>query len=410
VSIWKKVKLPLIILVIGSAVMFSIMASKPTPTPNEESLAEPPKTRVSVLSATKEQVTLSASSQGTVVAKREINVVAQVSGVVLRVSEDFVDGRFFSEGLMLIEIDDRDYKAALLSAKSRLAQAKRSLAEEKGRWRQAKQEWRDLGNDDANDLFLRKPQLAEAQAAVDYAQANLDIAELNIQRTKISVPFNGRIKQTLVNVGQFVTSGTALANIYDTDIAEVRLPLSDRQLALLDLPMTGAELEVKPRVTLNAVIAGESHSWQGVITRTEASIDVRSRMYYAVAEVVKPFDLKSDSQRSAPLMPGLFVHAKIEGKKLNDVIVLPAEAIIKRTNIYTVNAENAVQITPVTVLSKNAEQVWVKASIAENTGILLEKHAVVSPGTVIEPLFTKESINSLAPGTDVAAVPKRGAK
>lgn len=409
-SIWNRAKLPLIILVIGSAVIFSIMASKPTPKPNEELLVEPPRTQAAVLAAIKEQVTLSARSQGTVVAKREIDVVAQVSGVVLRVSENFVDGHFFQQNSVLIEIDDRDYRAALLNAKSRLSQAKRSLAEEKGRGRQAKQEWRDLGNDDANDLFLRKPQLAEAQAAVDYARANLDIAVINIQRTKISVPFNGRIKQTLVNVGQFVTSGKALANIYDTETAEVRLALSDKQLALLDLPMTGTELEVKPQVTLNAVIAGEPHNWQGVITRTEASIDVRSRMYYAIAEVVKPFDVTSDSRHSAPLMPGLFVHATIQGKKLDDVIVLPHEAIIKRTNVYTINDENVIQITPVTVLSRSSNQVWVKANIQENTGILLEKHAVVSPGTIIEPIFDKQAIDTLAPGTDVALATKNGAE
>ena len=137
-SIWRKIRQPLIILVIGGAAMASIMASKPIPKPNQDLLAETPKTRVTVQTAIREQVILSATSQGTVKAKREIDLVAQVSGLIVNVDKQFVDGNFFSHGAVLIEIDSRDYHAALLNAKSRLSQAQRSLAEEKGRSRQAK--------------------------------------------------------------------------------------------------------------------------------------------------------------------------------------------------------------------------------------------------------------------------------
>lgn len=407
-SIWKKVKLPLIILVVGGAGIAAIMASKPTPTPNEELLAEPPRAKVAVQPAVREQVVLSATSQGTVKAKREIDLVAQVSGVIVKVDTQFVDGGFFPQGAILIEIDSRDYRAALLSAKSRLSQALRSLAEEKGRSRQAKREWRDLGNKDANELFLRKPQLAEAEAAVAYAEADVDIAQLNIERTKIKVPFDGRIEQTHVNVGQFVTTGTQLAKVYDTATAEVRLSLSDRQLALLDLPMLGSELDSKPAVTLSADIGGKAHQWQGIITRTEASVDVNSRLYYAVVEVAKPFEVTAESGHSAPLIPGLFVSAKIEGKKLNDVIVLPINAIVKRTNIYALSPDNVIEIHPVTVLSKNSENVWIQTNITDNTSILLEKHAVVSPGGIVDPIYADTNTDTLDSATQVAVIKAEG--
>jgi len=387
VSIWEKIKLPLIILIVGGAAITTIMSSKSTPKPNEDLLAEPPRAKVVVQAAVREEVVLSATSQGTVKAKREIDLVAQVSGLIVKVDKQFVDGDFFVHDTVLIEIDARDYRAALLNAKSRLSQAQRSLAEEKGRSRQAKKEWSDLGNQEANALFLRKFSLAEAQAAVAYAVANVGIAQLNIERTKISVPFDGRIKQTYVNVGQFVSRGKQLAKVYDTATAEVRLSLSDRQLALVDLSMLGAEFESKPAVILSAVIGGKPHQWQGMITRTEASIDVNSRLYYAIVEVDKPFEVTGTRYHSAPLIPGLFVNATIEGKKLNDVIVLPNKAIVKRTNIYTLNDKNVIEIQPVTVLSKTDGRVWIQSSITDNTAILLEKHAVVSPGTRVEPIF-----------------------
>ena len=206
---------------------------------------------------------------------------------------------------------------------------------------------------------------------------------MNIERTKIRLPFNGRIKQTLVNVGQFVTTGTRLADVYDTASAEVRLPLSDRQIALLDLPITGTELANKPLVTLTGIIGGKEYTWQGKINRTEASVDVNSRMYFAIAEVDMPFEIN----KKAPLLPGLFVRAEIEGKELNDVIVLPKDVIIKRQNIYILNNENEIEITPVTVLNKSGKQVWLQSAIAENTPILIEKHAVLSIGEKIEPIY-----------------------
>jgi RND family efflux transporter MFP subunit len=410
VSIWEKIKLPLIILVLGGTTIALIMLSKQTPKPNEELLTEPPRTKVAVQIAVREQVILSATSQGTVKAKREIDLVAQVSGLIVNVDKQFVDGNFFAHDAVLIEIDSRDYRAALLNAKSRLSQAKRSLAEEKGRSRQAKKEWRDLGNKEANELFLRKHQLAEAHAAVAYTEADVGIAELNIERTKISAPFDGRIEHTYVNIGQFVTSGTQLAKVYDTATAEVRLSLSDRQLALLDLPMLGAEFESKPAVILSAVIGGKPHQWQGIITRTEASVDVNSRLYYAIVEVEQPFEVTDTRYHSAPLIPGLFVNAEIEGKKLNDVIVLPNEAIVKRTNIYTLNNRNIIEIQPVTVLSKTDGRVWIQSGITDNTAILLDKHAVVSPGTRVDPVFDVEVHNNPDSLIGVAATAVNGVK
>lgn len=391
-SIFKKLLIPGAILTVGISTVFVIMASKPVPTANPDLLTEPPKPKVSVVSAAREKVTIATTSQGTVHAKTEIALIAQVSGTVMKVSSSFVNGDFFNANDTLIEIDNRDYKTALLSAKAKLTQAERNLAEEKGRSRQAKQEWRDLNNTQANNLFLRKPQLAEAIADVNYAQAAVELAKLTIERTKIRVPFNGRIKQTLVNVGQFVSSGTRLAEVYDTASVDIRLPLSDRQIALLDLPITGTELANKPNVTLKGIIGGKEYTWQGKIKRTEASVDINSRMYFAIAEVEKPFEINKE----APLIPGLFVLAEIEGKELDDVLVLPINVIVKRNNIYTLTSENIIEITPVTVLNKDRDNVWLQSNIAENTPILIEKHAVLSVGSAIEPIYQSNESESLS--------------
>lgn len=392
--------LPTGILAAGVVAIFLIMATKAEPKLDKNKLAEPPKTQVLVSPIVRQTATLSVTSQGTVNAKRAINLVAQVSGQVMNVSEQFVDGEFFKQGDVLINIDDTDYQTALLNAEFKLSQAKRLLAEEKGRSRQAKREWRDLKNQEANDLFLRKPQLAQAEAEVKFAEANVALAKLNIERTNITAPFNGRIKKTNVNVGQFVGVGTRLADIYDTGSVEVRLPLSDRQIALLDLPITGRALQHKPQVQLTGIIGGKTHTWPAVITRTEASVEVNSRMYYAIAEVEKPFEL----YESAPLMPGLFVSAEIAGKALSDVIVLPKEAIVKRQHLYILDENNTVISTPVNVLNRHQDKVWLTADIRDDTQVLLEKHAVVSVGSEIIPILNSNTDDVIANDVSVAKV------
>src|SRR5690606_21005202 len=158
-----------------------------------------------------------------------------VSGQIVSVEPAFADGGFFSRSEALIQIDDRDYQVALLNSKARLAEAERLLAEEEGRSLQAKREWRDLGNQTANDLFLRKPQLAAARAQVASARADVEMAELNLERTRIRVPFDGRVKEIFADLGQFVSVGTRLATVYDSTVVEVRVPLTEKQAVLLDL-------------------------------------------------------------------------------------------------------------------------------------------------------------------------------
>ncbi len=393
-KLWKAFAAQAIILSLGGGAIYGIAATKPVPAPNEDKLAEAPKTKVSVKAANRESVGLTVFTQGIIKPRREIELVAQVSGRVIKAEKSFVSGDFFEKNSILIEIDDRDYRPAFLSAKSRVSQARRNLAQEKGLASQAKKQWRDLGNKDANDLFLRKPQIEEALAALEYAKADLVLAELNLARTKISLPFDGRINETYVDVGEYVTVGKPLAKVYDTSVAEVRLPLTDKQMAKLNLPLgfSASNSEQKPEVTLSGTVAGKKHQWQGQIARTEASINVNSQMYYAIAEINNPYGLTSDDQQNqqTPVLPGLFVSAEIQGKTLNDVIVLPNSALVKRKNIYILDEENKITISPVNVLKKTSEKVWLQSEVKPSVNIVLDKHALLSPGTEVEPLGSKQ--------------------
>jgi RND family efflux transporter MFP subunit len=351
----------LLVLLLGGAGSYALLVGKPGPSPQQLPPATLP--QVDVVTANPATRVLSVSTQGTVRPLREIKLVSQVGGRVEAVSPRFAEGGFFGAGETLVKVEDVDYQFVIARAESQVAAARQRVAEEQGRALQAKREWRDLGSEQANALFLRKPQLASAEAALNAAQADLAAAQLDLQRTAISAPFNGRISEKHVDVGQYIAPGSTIAAVYDTDVALVRLPLTDRQVALLDLPLNYVNVDgggsIGAPVMLQATFAGKLWKWQGDIVRTDPSIDVNSRVVYAVAQVNKPFAREAGSERP-PLAPGLFVSAIIEGRPLEQVSLLPRSALRNDGSVMLVNADQRVLVREVELLQSNTDQVWVR--------------------------------------------------
>lgn len=380
----KRIPPVFIIMAAGIAAVAALFLLKPSP--QTRPVIEPGPPQVAVIYAQPQSQALTVNSQGTVTPRREIDLVVQVAGTVKWVNETFVDGGFVAANEVLLEVDSQEYEFALIRAEARVAEAKQLLATEKGRARQAKREWRDLGNQDANDLFLRVPQLAAAEASLAAAKADRDKANLDVQRTKISVPFPGRVRETAVDLGQYVNPGSRVGRIYDTSVAEIRLPLTDRQVALLELPLgfQGDDENTGPVVKISGVIGGERYQWGGRITRTDASIDIDSRMYYAVAEVSEPTAQTSDN-KDVPLIVGLFVDAEISGREIADVITVPRRAIFKNNQVYTLDQNNRTQLKTIRVLDTTRDEAWIKGDITENEMIVISGQNFITPGIEVSP-------------------------
>lgn len=390
---FKKAVLPIGIIFLGSIAISALIVAKPKPTPQPPE-EKPAHIAVSVIEAEPATARLAVTTQGTVEPKREIDLVAQVSGQIVSVDSAFATGGFFNQQQQLIQIDDRDYQVALLNAEARLADAQRRLAEEEGLALQAKREWRELDNQNANNLFMRKPQLAAAKANLKFAEADLKMAQLNLERTRITVPFDGRVKQIYADVGQFVSAGNRLATVYDSAVFEVRLPLTEKQAALVQLPLTQGSVgahrpEKQPAVTISGQVAGTAHQWQGRLTRTDAFVDANSRMYFAIAEVPNAFSTASaNGPAPLPILPGLFVEAIIEGKELANIIQLPRSALFQRNQVLSLDSAQKTVNHTVEVLRKSETHVWVRAQLSDKTLITLEKQALTPAGTQVVPLLS----------------------
>ncbi|MFS1525177.1 efflux RND transporter periplasmic adaptor subunit [Microbulbifer sp. 2304DJ12-6] len=371
-----KNKLLMIVVAVGAIAIAATVLLKPKPQEKPAEAVVPPVADILYIAPGPQ--TLLVPSQGSVHARHEIEVVARVGGVIESVNAAFVPGGFFSTGEALLQLEQADYVHNVTRAESQLANANSAFAQEQGRAKQAKREWRDLGSETANALFLRKPHLAAAEAAVAAARADRDQAKLDLARTTITAPFAGRVVETYVDLGQYIAPGTRLAKIHSTGIAEVRLPLTDQQLALLNLPL-GQSLKNSPAVRLRAVVAGREHEWRAQLVRTEASIDPNSRFIYAVAQVQNPY------QGAAPLMNGLFVEADIAGRTFEDVVILPRQALHEGNHLLVLNKENQLIFKEVELLQSVADKVWLRGDIAIGDRVIVSSLGYSREGMVLTP-------------------------
>lgn len=352
---------PALVLVAAIGSVMALAAAKEAPEKKEEA---PRQVSLYVDEVRAENVTISVRTQGEVRAKTEIDIVPQVSGRIVSISDSFSEGAGFVPGEALIQIEDSDYKLAVTSAEARVAEARVRLEQELADARIKKKQWQDWVKDGApTPLALNQPQVAEAQAKLRAAEADLENAKLDLDRTQIKLPFKGRVLERTAGVGQFVNVGAKLGRVFATDKVEVRLPLTDSQLAELNLPIgfVASAQHQAPKVTFSANLGGEDHEWVGRVVRTHASVDQQTRLMYAVAQVEDPYGLAVDST-GMPLAVGLFVSAEIEGVKPQNALVMPRLALRSEDKVYVIKDEK-LEIRTVDVLSTTEDQVIVTSGV-----------------------------------------------
>jgi RND family efflux transporter MFP subunit len=338
--------IPLIVLA-GGYLGYRTLAQKEAKAPVQRPTRAITEVEASALNRTDYRVIL--RSQGVVQPHNQTSLTPRVNGRVIKISPTFESGSFFSKGDVLLELDSSDFLAACTAAEARLARAEAALVQEEARAKQALLDWNDLGyTDPPTDLVLRKPQLKEARANVKAATAELSDAQRNLERTKVLAPYAGRVRNRLVGLGQSVSSGTTLGEIFSTDFAEVRLSLSARELVHVTLPNNPDDPPV-PVLLLNALNDDTSISWKGAIVRTEGTLDEKSRKLFVIARVDDPFGLKETSE--LPLRIGQPVRAELQGSFIENVFVIPRSTLRSPNEILLVDPDEMTlkrqRITPI---------------------------------------------------------------
>ncbi len=355
--------LPIFIIIFGFFISFLISSFEPQP---NKGIELPKPTAVFYEIPVKKDITLTVNTNGEVRSVTEINVIPQVSGRIVEVADEFIDGGNITKNQPLIWIDDRDYKLAVISADSRVAQAKKLLEREIAESELAKKDWEELGEGEASPLTLRIPQLEEARAILNAAEADLEKAKLNLERTVITLPFDGLIKRKNAGIGQYVNAGSVLGSAFSTEKVLIPLPLTDTELSYLGLPL-GYEAEnffSGPKVIFKSFISRKNVEWAGRITRISGSIDSQTRLVYAYAEVLNPYDAEP------PLAIGTYVDAEIEGIFIKDGYSVSISAIKNENKIYIIDQNNKLRIKEVEIAGTEDDNVIVMG-ITENDMVIV---------------------------------------
>ncbi len=317
------------------------------------------------LSPTNYQIWL--QCQGTVRPRTESTLIPEVSGLVTKISPNFRDGGFFEKGEVLVLVDSSDYESALTVARAVLTEATTNLELEQAQSEQALEDWKKLGEGgEPSPLVLRKPQLAKAEASVESARARLEEAQRNLQRVSIAAPYAGRIMTKRVDVGQYVSPGSVLANIYAVDYAEIRLPLSNDQLAYVDIPEVyrgdaPSDIPPGPEVIFKSRVGEAAASWKGRVVQAEGAMDTRSRQLFVVAQVENPYGRTANGR--PPLKVGMFVQAEIRGRMMTNVFVLPRSTVRPGDEVLIIDDKNCLHRRPLEIIQRDSRSVIVAAGL-----------------------------------------------
>ena len=312
---------------------------------------------------------------GTVQAQREISVVPRVAGEVVELGPDFIAGGFVQAGDLLFRLDPADYDLARQRAEAAVVGAQGRLVDAESRAAIARLEWESFRGEDPvaeppNPLVLHEPQLLEARAGLAAAEADLAAARLNLERTEIRAPFNGRIRERHLEMGQFIPANSNVATLTGSEQAEVVVPLPTVELTWLDLPAPGQERDGSPaRVTITA--GGLSYQWPGHLRRTLGEVESQGRMVRAVVAVVDPYGLARAEKPPIELLPGMFVAVELAGPRLADVFTLPRRLIRENNTVWLLDDQQHLRVQTVRIVREEREMVVIDSGLNPGDRVII---------------------------------------
>jgi len=373
--------LPLLIIIVAIAIAVMLRMVRPEAEQNEPQQLV---VAVDAITVRVQDAAITVSSQGTVEPRTSTNLVSEVSGQVVSVSPAFVAGGFFRKGDLLVKLDDQNYRAAVARAEATVAGAQSQLQQEQGQADVAQREWDRMTAAEqerirAKDLYLRKPQLEEARARLASAQADLEQARTDLAKTSIIAPYDGLVSAKNTDIGQYVSIGTAIAETFAVDYAEVRLPIPETKIPFLHLPpatsnITGVEAMTNtPEVDLVSTIGNREYHWTGKLIRTEGVLDTRTRVLFSVVQVEDPYNLVNSGWERETLRIGTYVNANIRGRVLEDVVVLPRYTLQANNIVWTADTEGRLRPKTVDVLTINGDDVYISGGLEDGDRVILTR-------------------------------------
>ena len=372
-----KIVLPFLVLGVGVAILMVLFARRQAPV---KEVQEFDGVLVETVTVQRGDHIVTVAATGIVQARQKTEIVAQVSGQVTLLADEFIAGGMFKKGETLFRLEDVDYRLAVEGAEANLAAAELELAMVKGRARVARDEWQRLqvGQGDPNPLVLYEPQLKNAEGRVTAANAALKQAGINLQRTEVRAPFNCLVLSEGIDLGQYVRAGATVGTLLGTDTAEIVVPLPLDALPWLTIPRGGGK---GTAATVRFAAGAIHYDWPGTLVRTLGEVDPLGRMARVVVAVDDPYLLQQPTtDERPPLAVGSFVDLELQGKLLPAVSILARRALRDADTVWVVDAGSLLRIRQVQVLRRERESVLIGEGLQDGERVIVTALAGAADG------------------------------
>lgn len=373
--------MPFLVIGIGGGGFYAIKATEKQPE-EEKSVDVRPTVEVQTMVARDHQVFI--ESHGEVMPLEQTQLAAQVSGEVLNWHPNFVPGGLVKRGEILFTIDKSNYQAAVLQAEAELVRAEAALIEENARAQVAAEEARRV-NKRHTDLFLRKPQVLSAEAAVKSAKASLQRARRDLADCEVVAPYDALIISRSIGVGQFVSVGAPVAVLNNIETAEIMLPIAGFDQPFLSRSITGLAATIE-------LPGPEGVSREGIIARDLGVVDSATRMTHLVVRITDPYSLNS----TLPTVKfGTYVRVSFPGKVLPNIFRISQEAVTKNT-VWILGVEDKLEPRRVKVVREEGEYFLISDGLSDQDKLITTLPEFPQRGMAVKVSDNIEAISTVS--------------
>lgn len=367
------------ILLISAVITFFLFLTEPVA--EREGATKKTAMLVDVMKVNRDDFTPTVMATGSVQAAKDIILSPQVSGQVVRISENFIPGSFVEKGEVLLQINPADYRNVLLLRKRDLELAKANLSIEMGRQDVAKKDFELIGQEMSPEnraLVLREPQLESEKANVKAAEAAVDQAQLNLQRTTIRAPFDAHIISRNTNVGAQLAPGAEIGRLVGMDEYWVvaNVPMGKVNWLTFSDKANGDGSAVK--IYSNNWSDGQHR--KGKLFRLVGALDAQTRLASVLISVPDPLVRNASMDTLPPLMIGAFVESHIQAKEIQDVVRLNRDHLRQGETVWVMD-DGKLRIRKVEIVFQDADYAYISKGLSDNDQVVITDLSTVVEGS-----------------------------
>ncbi|MGR6873777.1 efflux RND transporter periplasmic adaptor subunit [Pseudomonas sp. HK3] len=300
-------------------------------------------------------------------ANRHVNITSEVEGKVVKIHAR--EGDFVKKDQLIIEVDPQDKPQRLKQAQAQVKQRELEYA--------------------ANEKLIgqglqNKTRLAESEALLEAAKAQVKSLEIDITGTQIRAPFDGILENRTVEVGTYLRMGTSVISVMDFNPFIIKGYVAEKDLHKIRV---GAKAKGK---TLSGLY------YTGKIRY------VSSQSYQASRTFAVELEIKNPSERQ---VNGVSAQIMIPLEKSNAILVTPALLSLNESGVLGakyVNDNQHVEFAPVELVKAQSDGVWI-SGLPNPVDLIITGQSFVSSGEKVKPVFKKHPIKDIQDDESVAS-------